>query len=258
MQTASFVPPQGTPQDLGERLVSYLRAEDLSFVNPLQPARQDHLERYLSRARPLHDQTMPLAWLSYIQHFGQCSGILFSSLKITTDISFLIEYYEDDLKYNPDWINLSKPVVGDFHEVGDPLVMDLQEPQPNDASIFGVSESWENLTMRAAFSGRLWRSTPPFRQTFVASGLDVEGAIGEGGDVLRVWRDYCDHFGTQTLWFSDSFYVAGRTKSGLIEMKLGGPRRGLWIIVHTNSTAEIENLRVRLAGALGAILYTSR
>lgn len=252
MQTASFIPPQGTSQDLGERLVSYLRAEDPSLVKPLQPARQEDIQRYLSLARPPHNQAMPLAWLSYVEHFGQCAGVLFLSMKIETDVPYLIDYYEDDLKYNPDCIDLDEPLVGNLNEVGVPLVMDLHEEHTNDAEIVGFSESWENMTTKAAFSGRLARSHHTFSQSFSASGVDIEGAIGPDGDVFRVWTNYCNHSGIQSLWFSDRYYLAGRSESGLIEMHLRGPRKGLFMRVYSSSPAEVENIKVRLAGALGA------
>lgn len=238
------MPKHGSIDTLFDRLRVYISEVDKNWINNIKPANRESIEK-LKRYSRIEEKgfDVPNAYRIFLEHMGEDDdGFLDRYLLATVLLSYMLEYYEETQRLNPEEINPNLLCFGIF-DWGEECAFDLRqagEPAIVEADGYEIFrtrfESFEKLLFQAAFT-KCERIRFPFYADFGGSALMLKEALEkcQTEDIIEVINEIAEKEGFTKAWFSDFRQYIGYRDDMVFDVVKG---QGVAFAVHGNCERE--------------------
>lgn len=261
MPTADYSPPQGTVEDMVERLLAYVGRVDPHWASRLRPATESDLHRLCELAQlEALGLSFPESYRAWALAAGaDDGGLLSDTLRAWVSIEDMIEFYGDLHRFEPHLIQPRLPVVMN-KKVGDEYSLDLREPggEPTIRETSGgedlgfFSTSWETTLFQCAVSMCERRRFEHLR-LYGSAAAAVKKALSATGhaEVSELVCEVLLGEDLQLPWVNDARHVYGLGDDASVLVNIGIDGTAPLVVVGSD-TKRIRELGDVLATAVGA------
>jgi len=253
-----FIPREGTPGSLFERLRDYVSAIDSTWAARISGVDEALLRRYVQlTGRGADPSSMPESFRQTALSMGSDAGGLFNDFQINTSLKRIVSLYETFQQNDPQAINPNLPIVARYIE-GDQVSLDMHtdtEPSVVDTSegefVGPRARSWEAFVMQAALLYGEPRRLPSARWCS-SSGKEVKSALGGATGAVAAIDDFATREGLAIAWPSDDLVRIAVNQVSSIFAQVNASSGGVLLYAFSSDPAFLRRVSDQLAKVMGA------